>query len=85
MSDIVKRPDRDEFALALPAQVSDVERIVALIERIKSDDEDAHGREDDLHRAVMEAIANGTWRDSPAALCRAALKTREIEFARWCA
>ena len=48
------------------------------------DDEKAHGLEDDLHHAVLRAIANGTATD-PAECARRALKTLSLDFARWCA
>lgn len=72
-------------ALTMPLTKEEVEAAVEDIRKIAGDDEAAHGDEDELHCAVMQAIADGTWRDSPAALCRAALKTKEIDFARWCA
>jgi hypothetical protein len=71
--------------LPMPLTREAVEARVAAIACLARDDEAAHAREDDLHVAVLQAIAAGTWRDAPAVLCAAALKTKEIEFARWCA
>lgn len=65
----------------------DVEKIKAQIERIRllaDDDERAHGAEDELHVAVLKAIAEDVCVD-PAACAAAALKTAEIDFERWCA
>ena len=63
--------------------VQDVEDQVANIRAVAGDDEAAHSWEDQLRQSVLEAIANGA--DNPADLARAALKTSDIEFARWCA
>ncbi len=48
------------------------------------DDESAHAAEDDIHQAVLAAIAAGICED-PAGCAKAALKTLEQEFHRWCA
>jgi hypothetical protein len=65
--------------------VADVEREVARIESARGDDEIAHTLEDDLHQDVLRAIATGDHEDEPSALAEAALKTRAIDFSRWCA
>lgn len=50
----------------------------------KADDpEGAHYDEDALHVAVLEAIATGDHDGAAADLARAALRTREFDFARW--
>lgn len=62
------------------------EEVEARIEEIRGltwDDEAAHGREDDLFAAVLAAIRDGA--ENPAELAAAALKSCEIDFARWCA
>ena len=62
-----------------------VEEVLARVEGIRavaSDDEVAHGREDDLHRDVLQAIAMGACAD-PAGCAKAALTTGDIEFARY--
>ena len=47
------------------------------------DDEAAHSAEDELRRAVLEAISKGEAEDHK--LCAyLALSTCDIEFARWC-
>ena len=64
-----------------------VEEIEAQVERIRlmaSDDEAAHRAEDHLHVAVLKAISEGACA-GPAACAASALKTRRIEFSRWCA
>jgi hypothetical protein len=48
-----------------------------------NDDEHAHGLEDDLWQDVLRAIAAGA--PNAAELATEALKTTDIEFARWCA
>ncbi len=68
-----------------------VEDVRARVEEIRAkaeegDDEVAHSREDDLYRDVFQAIIATCQPESyPWAMARAALKTNEIEFARWCA
>lgn len=69
--------------MSAPLTVKDVRREVANIARMAGDDEGAHAAEDALHQEVLQAIAAGA-ADAPA-LARAALKTRDIEFSRWCA
>lgn len=61
-------------------QVNDA---VAEIKSTAGDDERAHSLEDDLHRAVLQAIAEGA--PNAVQLAKAALKSTEISFARWCA
>ncbi|MDI3409550.1 hypothetical protein QKW52_15290 [Bacillus sonorensis] len=39
--------------------------------------------EDALHADVLQAIATGA--DNPEKLAAEALKTKDIEFSRWCA
>lgn len=53
------------------------------IDALSRDDEGAHAEEDTLHQNVLQAIADGA--DNPAALAEEALKTQNIDFARWCA
>ena len=64
----------------------EVAKLVAEVEEAvkDGDDEVAHSREDDLHKAVLIAISNGMC-DDPAACAAAAVKTVEMCFARWCA
>jgi len=53
------------------------------INDLRGDDEAAHGAEDDLYEAVLQAIANGA--ENPAQLATIALGTKSINFNRWCA
>jgi hypothetical protein len=66
-----------------------IETIKAEVKRIEGlswDSEVAHGREDDLHQAVLANIADGTLEGcTPAEAAREALKSTNISFARWCA
>ena len=64
-----------------------VDDVTAEVERIREmrwDDEAAHGAEDNLWENVLRLIASGET-DKPAELAAAALKTKTVEFARWCA
>lgn len=57
---------------------------VGKIAAIAGDDETAHAKEDELHQALLMAIADGAC-DDPAACAAEALKTKQIDFERWCA
>lgn len=60
------------------------EEVLERVEQIREaaeDDEAAHSMEDALHQDVLTTIARGTGHD--ASLARAALRTRELDFARW--
>lgn len=64
-----------------------VEEVQASVQRIRDcahDDETAHSSEDGLHQEVLAAIAEGRCSD-PVACAAEALKTKDIEFCRWCA
>ena len=62
----------------------DVLQRIAEIRRIAGDYEAAHSEEDDLHRAVLLAIATGDTENSQE-IAAAALTTQDIEFSRYCA
>ena len=47
------------------------------------DSDRAHSAEDALYRDVLQAIADGA--TNAAELAAEALKTRELDFSRWCA
>jgi hypothetical protein len=64
--------------------VIEVIRRVGVIKEIAGDDEAAHSNEDDLHQAVLQAISLDQC-DDPVGCATEALKTRDIEFERWCA
>jgi hypothetical protein len=66
--------------------IEEIEARVKEIDRIKDDDEAAHGRENDLYMEFIEYVA--TLPDLPLDLAVKAqwcLKTQTIDFARWCA
>jgi hypothetical protein len=62
-----------------------VREAVAKIAAAAGDYEIAHEYEDQLHVDVLATIANGEHDDSAADLAREALRTGDIEFARYCA
>ena len=64
-------------------RVDIVREAVVRIASVAGDDETAHGYEDELHVAVLRAIAAGA--PDAAALATEALRTRDLDFARWCA
>ena len=57
---------------------------VEQIRRFASDDEAAHSEEDELHQQVLALIADGGC-PNPQRWAELVLKTREMDFARWCA
>lgn len=61
---------------------ADIEVMVAEIDEKKFDDEDAHRRETGMLWRIVNAIANNKC-DLPESCCKAALKSRDIEFSRW--
>jgi hypothetical protein len=62
----------------------DVRKRVDAIRELAGDDERAHAEEDRLWADVLTAIAERRCL-LPAAVAREALKTKEIDFRRWCA
>lgn len=80
-------PPENDFSKRVSLTLAEVELRVEEIAHtglVERDDEKAHGMEDDLHQDVLRAIGNGTAED-PAGMARAALRTTEFAFARWCA
>lgn len=64
----------------------DIKQVKDLVEYIKTiahDDERAHSMEDALHEDVLTAISCGA--TNGIELATEALKTKEIQFNRWCA
>lgn len=61
----------------------DVQRVVHNIEEERWDDEAAHAMEDRLYEDVFRMIALGV--DAPEQYAKAVLKTKKIDFERWCA
>lgn len=62
-----------------------LEKITKKVQEVRdlagTDFEAAHGREIDLHKDVLRAIANGKCED-PAACAKEALRTTRIKFKR---
>lgn len=56
---------------------------IKYIEAIKSDDEVAHGAEDDLYRDFIAYVASGG--EDLVEKAKLVLSTQDIKFARWCA
>lgn len=63
--------------------VDEVLARVASIYSVRHDYEAAHSSEDGLHQDVLRAIA--AMGGEAGALAEAALKTCDLDFARWCA
>jgi hypothetical protein len=62
------------------------EDVIARVQAIKvRDSEVAHGQEDDLHRDVLQWVADNCTDHNCSILARQALKTCELDFSRWCA
>jgi hypothetical protein len=65
----------------------EVRRRVEEIERTAGqphcDDENAHSLEDELHVAVLRAVAEGMAAEDAAELAREALTTCDLDFCRW--
>ena len=67
--------------------LKDEAEVLARVERIRQladDDESAHAEEDTLHHQVLALIADEKCPD-PSRWAELALRTEDIEFARWCA
>ena len=64
--------------------IEEVKQRVAAIAAEADDDEQAHSMEDELHQDVLRAIADKKCKN-PSACAAEALKTQDIDFARWCA
>jgi hypothetical protein len=64
--------------------VEEVDAEVARIRHMAGDDEGAHSAEDNLWENVLRVIASDET-DNAAGIAAAALKTKTIDFARWCA
>lgn len=63
---------------------SEIKKRVKEIKGVAWDDERAHSWEDKLWEDVLRAIANEDV-DNPYTLAKEALKTKKIDFSRWCA
>ena len=63
--------------------IEEVRQAVQAVKDKSDDAEVAHGAEDALHQNVLDEIANGN--PNAVELAREALKTIDLNFARWCA
>jgi hypothetical protein len=64
--------------------IQDIRNSVDGIKEMSFDDEAAHSREDDLYYAFIVYIAKGVDVEY-AEMAKEVLKTKQIDFARWCA
>lgn len=64
--------------------VSDIQSMLDEIKAESGDPEVAHCTEDDMHFALLQAIADGTC-ENPQECARLALTSTDIDFPRWCA
>lgn len=65
----------------------DPQSVLARLEMIKSqahDDESAHSLEDHLYFDILKAISEGRCQ-YPKTCAELAIKSQDIDFARWCA
>lgn len=60
---------------------------VQFIDSIKLDDEAAHSIEDDLYSLFIECVSENMYEtiEEMQQVAKEILKTKDIEFARWCA
>lgn len=64
--------------------IAEIEKRVEEIRACSGDAEAAHSLEDNLHISVLQDIADGA-DPNPSESAKAALKTLDIDFERWCA
>jgi len=64
-------------------KVNDVKKLVNEIKNCPGDNEAMHALEDRLYESVLRAIAKGN-QENPELLAKEALKTKKIQFERWC-
>jgi hypothetical protein len=67
------------------ADLLEAERRLRKIREVTADDEVAHSLEDDLHKWVLGRIVMHSSDPWARALAGVALRTRDLDFARWCA
>ena len=63
--------------------LEEVKRTIVLIDSIQDDYEEAHSIEDELYEAVLKEVVEGNVEAEEMA--REALKTKKIDFPRYCA
>lgn len=71
--------------MSAPLGPSQVRARVEQIAEMAGDPEVAHGAEDDLHGEVLRAIAERSTDPWARAVAEEALKSANLDFARWCA
>lgn len=54
------------------------------IAKHSGDAERAHAYEDDLYERIIQSIADGQC-EEPQVCCKIAIKTKDLNFSRWCA
>lgn len=64
--------------------LKEINDAVKNIEGMTGDDEEAHSEEDTLYSDFIQYIANGGGKDLKKK-AKIILKTRDIDFKRWCA
>jgi hypothetical protein len=64
--------------------LEDVKKAVEKIKEKRRDDEAAHSLEDELYLDLLQSIADGNC-DDPQACAAEAIKTQDLNFARWTA
>ena len=63
--------------------IIDVEKKIQEIKDAEYDDEKAHVLEDQLYKAVLEAVVEGD--PDAKIMAEMALTTQDVDFSRWCA
>lgn len=63
--------------------IHQIRQSIESIKEASGDDEKQHSWEDDLWENVLRAISGGA--KNPDKLAKEALKTKELDFERWCA
>jgi len=65
--------------------LGEVKARVEEIAQLHGDDEAQHGKEDSLWKDVLQAIVSAKTLKEAKQLAHEALKTKDLEFQRWCA
>lgn len=63
--------------------VKEIKKTIKQIKELASDPESAHTVEDDLYFSVLEEISKNP--SNAQVLAKKALKTKKVDFPRWCA
>ena len=67
-------------------RLDQINELVAHVEAIQDNDEEAHREEDKLREGALQSIASGAFTmEECAELAAAALRTSRLRFSRWCA